>query len=928
MTGEDETTAASDLPPEDTGSSGPVDAVSSVMNNVTPTEKGKLEASTDDLLSDGNNETDEIASVQEVITMDTPTNNDGTSGADFDLLGFEAPPSVAVGELSLDPFAVSESSAPATPMNDPFAAFTDGNIVSEEGAVDGDNVDPFCTNGENVYAAEESSSSLMQKEPQSEVATATDSDVGFPTESNTPSSASTGVENNMVQSQVADMTNETGTANPTTSISEEYQTATSDVDTSEMSNPLIAEQSSTSEPVNDMSGDLPTPAETNMEAAVAERNTSSDYALDSKQSQDSLIPDQPSEDTQTIDRNFNSNSADEVKESKVSGETSDDNILCQTEDAEVTTNELDQITEEQLDAIDDYVANNSNVSNDLMHAAGAVETEDAPKTPEAEPVDTLNITEQEEHQTEALAFAPQEIVVDKLPNDMLMQNATTEEEAEWLSLGLGLADALKQIVALTEERDAALVMCQEKEEESGLNAQSEALLVEVQTRLQTEMDRRAESDSEVRKLKEEIQRYEDQLLRFSTLEDDYEKAQANLVMIVSEKSKLEAEIVKLREFEDESKQKEVLLSSRLNEAKKKEANKGQAAGRLEAENEALKEELEKTKGELAATTHAKAKVESNMEKLKTKAVERVKQAETALAEERELNEERKRKMKTFVESKAEELREAKESFSDMQIELQETRTSLRSSRDREESIQQELEASRVKYRELQRDMERLKRSQQEMHKMGSTLEHELEKSASETEEHKKKRMSAKHELMTMVRTLEVEKSVSGKLRESIKFTFTPKALSQQQLLTECLKDFELELERLASKLGKTLSLPPQNAEQPSAGEPSSNVNSHDANGSAKKGRKSTRAAKADTDTERLISNLEHETQTVSKGIMSLASSIERMRSLMDEDHTFNCMAYFSNVLAAVGHQEARHQRLGNDVDNDDRGEAGNFIQNQ
>ena len=176
--------------------------------------------------------------------------------------------------------------------------------------------------------------------------------------------------------------------------------------------------------------------------------------------------------------------------------------------------------------------------------------------------------------------------------------------------------------------------------------------------------------------------------------------------------------------------------------------------------------------------------------------------------------------------------------------------------------------------------------------------------------------------------MEVEKSVSGKLRESIKFTFTPKALSQQQLLTECLKDFELELERLASKLGKTLSLPPQNSEQPLAGAPYNNVDSHDTNGSTNKGRKNTRAAKADSDTERLISNLEHETQTVSKGIMSLASNIERMRSLMDDDHTFNCMTYFSNVLAAVGHQEARHQRLGNDAGNDDRGEAGNFIQNQ
>lgn len=345
------------------------------------------------------------------------------------------------------------------------------------------------------------------------------------------------------------------------------------------------------------------------------------------------------------------------------------------------------------------------------------------------------------------------------------------------------------------------------------------------------------------------------------------------------------------------------------EARKKEANKGQAAGRLEAENDSLKKDLKKTIAELNAMKAAKSRVEANMEKLKTKAVERVKQAETALAEERELNEERKRKMKTFVESKADELREAKESASDMQIELQETRASLRASRDREEKIQRDLEDSRIKYRELQREIERLKRSQQEMHKMGKDFELELEKSASETEEHKKKRMSAKHELMTMVRALEVEKSVSGKLRESIKLTFTPKALSQQQLLSECLEDFESELDRLARKLGRTLSHPPKDGHE--VDEPASNEDYEDLNGLSKKGKRT----KADADTERLISNLEHETQHVSKGIMTLAGSIERMRSLMDEDNAFNCMAYFSNVLAGtVRHQEARHQRLGNNDD--------------
>ena len=172
-----------------------------------------------------------------------------------------------------------------------------------------------------------------------------------------------------------------------------------------------------------------------------------------------------------------------------------------------------------------------------------------------------------------------------------------------------------------------------------------------------------------------------------------------------------------------------------------------------------------------------------MAKLKSKAVERVKQAETALSEERELNEERKKKMKVFVETKAEELREAKGSTNDLRKELEETRSSLRSSRDREEAIHIDLEAARLKYRELQRNLERMKRNSDQLHLAGNNLEQELEKSANETEEHKKKRISAKHEIMQMVRLLESERSVSAKLRESVKFTLTPKVSQQSRIPT-------------------------------------------------------------------------------------------------------------------------------------------------
>lgn len=826
-----------------------------------------------DLMSDNVNDGMQAASMGDVIAPEITESSNGnmwendqintTGGADFvDLLGFEAPPTqIDTADSSLDPFSVPDNEVIVT-TEDPFAA-PQNNIVDQLSL---NEFEREVTAAENIITRQEEQ--LL------------DSNVNVNNEVNT----------HHFDGESANVEQRTNIM-----VADEH-VATSE---NNLNSPTDAD-------VSNNEGDPPVTSDHRIEPANAEEEQMHTISVDKEeernsltQAKDKLVADQHAADEINID----------VNDGDLGNVTNISNVQSDMIENSATVDITDNIAEDEV-----FTTSAPMGSSDILPLNNheLVATENFENRVEYECMSNAN--QNSNNQMDESAFASGDTIVDRLPSEMFIPNES-EEEAEWISMGLGLADALKQIVALTEERDTALAMCQENKGESNekVNLQSGTLLVEVQGRLQAEMDRRAESDSEVRKLKEEIQRYEGQLMKYSALEDEYEQAQANLVQVVSEKSKLEAEIIKLREFKDESEQKEVLLSSRLNEAKKKEANKGQFAGRLEAENETLKDELENTKTELNAMTQAKARVESNMEKLKAKAVERVKQAETALAEERDLNEERKRKMKAFVESKAEELREAKESASDMQAELLETRTSLRSSRDREESIQQALEASHIKYRELFRDTERLRRNQEEMHKMGSTLEHELEKSASETEEHKKKRMSAKHELMTMVRTLEVEKSMNGKLRESIKFTFTPKALSQQQLLTDCLQDFETELERLAIKLGKTLSPPLSTGDHSSVGETSSNVDSQNTSESSKKGK---RNARADTDTERLITNLESETKHVSKGIMTLARSIERMKTLMNEDNTLNCMAYFSSILGAVHHQEARHQRLGSQADND------------
>lgn len=398
---------------------------------------------------------------------------------------------------------------------------------------------------------------------------------------------------------------------------------------------------------------------------------------------------------------------------------------------------------------------------------------------------------------------------------------------------------------------------------------------------------RAEVEEKLRKQVAEIDEYKAKLAKFEEMQDQLDQ-------VIGEKMQLEDEVSTLRNGREDLERKEAVLSNRLNDAKKKEASKTDVAGRLEDENDALKKELEAVKSDLNTVTAQKQKLEQSMEKLKKKCVERVKMSGAALIEERTLNDERKKKMKVFVETKAEELRQARGTSDELKSELKETKDALTTVRGKLEHMTKQYESASTKNRELVRDMNRMKKSSEQLHQLGGNLEMELQKSAQETEEHKHKRLTAKHELMTILRKLEAEQSVSGKLRDSIKFTFTPKALSQQQLLDESLQDFESELEKLARRLGKTLS--------PSSAPAMNNLDVDNQSDDGTDEGKKKMNSRSEFDTARLLSTLELETQRVSKGIMAFSNAVERMNGLLDTSGEKTCASTINdifNVLAAA-----------------------------
>jgi len=232
--------------------------------------------------------------------------------------------------------------------------------------------------------------------------------------------------------------------------------------------------------------------------------------------------------------------------------------------------------------------------------------------------------------------------------------------------------------------------------------------------------------------------------------------------------------------------------------------------------------------------------------------------------------------------------------------LEDARGKIRDARERLERNQSEISAKVSKIKDLQDQVIKMKKNSDHLHKIGDTLENELSKTAKATEEHKNKRLTAKHELMTILRKLEAEQGLCKKLNDSIKFTFTPKALSQQQLLQESIVHIETELLNLAKSRNKMLPPSPADVVACMNGEKFGESRIAAVNGNVEGSAlndNSRQGPKLESDSNRHIANLENETKRVSQGIMALMSCVERLRLLITDTGEKSCMTVLTDFLA-------------------------------
>jgi hypothetical protein len=470
------------------------------------------------------------------------------------------------------------------------------------------------------------------------------------------------------------------------------------------------------------------------------------------------------------------------------------------------------------------------------------------------------------------------------------QAAKIEEQAVRLKeLENKLAQAEARAGSLQSQKDLSDKQHKDRQEESV------AVLQELQDKLQKEQTQRAEAESKClvannqidrlqKSIQEKEQQWEQQTLAWTEQLGGLEKE--NDALIAKAKQELEDR--------KEHERRERVLANKLNMLKKQQASKTDVEDVYEDDLRLLKDEVSAKTKRVAELEESEAALKDELSNEKSVSKTRIEQLEKAVREEKQLNDERKTKMKSFIEAKTEELREAKAEGASHQAELERNNQSMVDLNSRWKTLHAQWVQSQTRNRELQRDLNKIKMEYENRHKVEDSLNHKLSRSANETEQHKNKRLAAKQELMSVLGKLEAEREITSKLRDSIRFTFTAKAQSQHQLLQENLTEFNKQLEALARRLGRPIPLTGDPGHQSlsslvmAAMDESERIEGDEAKSNGTQGgqdEKSNGASKEQkrilAETGRLLGKLENETQRISQAILALTNGIEQMNILIN-----------------------------------------------
>mgnify|MGYP005841413935 CR=1 FL=1 len=646
----------------------------------------------------------------------------------------------------------------------------------------------------------------------------------------------------------------------------------------------------------------------------------------------------------------------------------------------VANNPADWTSQQQSDSIQTKTASSGSSSGDQINKQDAPNAEQNPQpssgsseTPASSPDKDLNLNNEDNMEDESSMFEEVELASPSPDwgareggNRGKSVAAHADDEAKVNLKPPSLTDTDNAPVSTNSEKSAApkedqtkriqeleaelakaqelLTSSKQEAEEKGKqhkekDAETTTILQELQTKLQNEQTQRAEAENQLKLAKEENQKL---LVSMSEQQDQWhnaiEESRNQLHAVEKENEDLIAKAKEEKEERQEHERRERVLANKLNNLKKQQANKTDVEEVYEDDMRLLKEEAASKAKQVEELEAAQNSLKEELEQLKVTSQTRIDTLEKAVREEKQLNEERKKKMKAFVEAKSEELKEAQAQAEQYQNELNQNNQGMVDLNQRWKTLHAQWVQSQTRNRELQRDLNKVKKDYENLNKVGDSVNAKLSRSSNEVEQHKNKRLAAKQELMSVLGKLDSEREISNKLRDSVRFTFTPKAQSQHQLLKENLEEFQKQLQTLARRLGRPIPLSSNQESQSLASMVMSSVEESEAsereddltptNGGGEDSNQnggsgaSKEQHKVLLETTRLLAKLEVETQRISQGIMALSSGIEQMNQLVTGGGERTCFTSLGDIFFGGGVAKALESGQTNSGGNASRARGG------
>ena len=457
--------------------------------------------------------------------------------------------------------------------------------------------------------------------------------------------------------------------------------------------------------------------------------------------------------------------------------------------------------------------------------------------------------------------------------------ATSQEQKRILELQAQVQSLQEshtaQLQHVTAERDAIQSQC---------NA--------LQSKLDHELTARAEAEHKARSAYDRVKTLEDEKqANLATLQE----YQTTIKQTESAHSKLEQDVLRLRQERDTHQQQRLSLAARLNTALKHEASKVNLSEHYEHDLQRATDDLFVTRQALQTLTDTHNHTSAQLAYTQQTVTDLEQYAQHVRDHARTSRRTRATKMRTFVHAKTEEVRQAVDDAASLRAELTHLHQSTAALTAQYQQTHQQWVTAQARNRELQRDVQKLRTTtttsgaeQQQQRK---------QQTAAAASSDEQKRRAARQELLQVVQTLEQERAAVAELQSRVQFVLPTVRDAHQAVQKEMDTVTQGILPQLSLGLGQTV--PEGDAVETNGQHPAATTVLPSASSDT-----TTHHKGPHTEFQSIVERMEHESQSLRTSLTRLSDAIDQVRRIAaiasshptSGSHHRSCMSVISELV--------------------------------